>query len=77
MTEYTEDEKRMFCAWADYCKEYGLSSERITSGHPQFIAGWQAARDNHATLNWGYNSMDWKAGFEAFHGTLDIDSEMR
>lgn len=66
--EYTEDEERMFCAWSDYRKEYGAHGGEA---HYNFKAGWEAARDNW-TVNFDLHTMDWKAGFRAYYGNLDI-----
>lgn len=71
---YTEDEERMFCAWADYRKEYGASG---STAHMQFTAGWKAARDNYAVNNFYKKSLDYQAGFHAFYGNLDIGGVMR
>ena len=73
MTDYTEDEERMFCAWSDYRSEYGASGK---TAHGQFIAGWSAARANW-TVRMEAHSMDWRAGYEAYYGTLDIGGTLR
>jgi hypothetical protein len=72
--EYTEDEERMFCAWADYRKEYGASG---IEAHGLFTDGWEAARDNHAVNNFYKKPMDWRAGWDAYYGNLDIGGVMR
>lgn len=33
------------CAWADYRKDYGLSTEHMKTAHSAFLAGWKAARE--------------------------------
>lgn len=74
--KYTEDQMNFFCAWADYRKEYSLSEEDMIEGYPEFKAGWEAARDNW-TVNFDKHTAEWKAGFKAYHGTLDIGGVMR
>lgn len=43
----TEDEEQMACAWSDYRRDYGVSSnpEVATLEHKAFKAGWKAARE--------------------------------
>lgn len=71
---YTEDEERMFCAWSDYRSEYGAYG---IEAHMDFEGGWETARDGHTILNWNQYSEDWKAGFRAYVGDLDIGGVMR
>ena len=33
------------CAWADYRKDYGVSTREMNAAHKAFLAGWQAARE--------------------------------
>ena len=77
MTDYTEDDLRMFCAWSDYRKEYGVSSLRMSDARLDFEGGWETARDSHAIQNWNQYSEDWKAGFRAYVGDLDIGGPLR
>ena len=75
MTDYTEDEERMFCAWSDYRAEYGVSSLRMSDAHLDFTLGWEAARDG--VTGGDFLSLDYEAGFKAYHGDLDIGGVMR
>lgn len=40
----TEEEIAIACDWADYRKEYGVSSEAMAEAHNAFKAGWAAAK---------------------------------
>lgn len=75
MTEpvYTEDEERMFCAWSDYRSEYGAYS---IEAHCEFTAGWEAGLLDH-TVDLGNATTDFKAGYDAYWGRLDIGGVMR
>lgn len=78
MSDYTEDELRMYSAWSDYRSEYGASGE---TAFKQFIAGWAAARDGGGarviSVELAKHSYDWRAGWDAYRGTLDIGGVMR
>jgi len=41
----TPDEEELACAWADYRKDYGVSSQDIGAAYKAFTAGWKAARE--------------------------------
>lgn len=69
---YTEDEERMFCAWSDYRKEYGAYG---IEAHREFTTGWEHARDR--VQGGDFLNRDYEAGFQAFHGDLDIGGVMR
>ncbi len=73
---YTEDEERMFCAWSDYRSEYGVSARRMTEAHAEFTAGWRAGLLDH-TVDLGNATMEFKAGYDAYWGRLDIGGVMR
>lgn len=48
MSELTEDQIQRACAWSDYRKEYGVSSDDAVRDkeHKAFTAGWDAAKGN-------------------------------
>lgn len=76
MSDYTEDELRMYSAWSDYRSEYGASGD---AAYDMFIDGWDAARDDWYPELIALMDMPkhWLAGYEAQKGTLDIGGVMR
>ena len=76
MTDYTEDEERMFCAWSDYRSEYGVGARRLHDAHTDFTNGWRAGRNDHC-VDLGNSTVDFKAGYDAYWDSLDIGGVMR
>lgn len=73
-TGISEDEERMACAWSDYRSEYGVSG---FEAYVEFTNGWEAARENYAVHNFYKKALDYRAGFHAYWGRLDIGGVMR
>lgn len=43
--ELTDEQVDAACAWSDYRKDYGVSTEHLSAAHKAFLAGWKAARE--------------------------------
>jgi hypothetical protein len=74
---YTDNDLIMYCAWADYRKEYGTGQDSALTAQGAFISGWTAAQENYSTLSMSAHSVHWRAGYDAFLGTLDIGGVLR
>lgn len=71
--KYTQEEMDMYCAWADYRSEYGAYG---IEAHNEFVNGWIAGRNDH-TVEIAMATVDFKAGYDAYWGRLDIGGVMR
>lgn len=51
MSELTDDQIELACAWTDYRADYGVSADpaALRREHEAFKAGWDAARQPKGT----------------------------